>query len=104
MREQADGGNTCSSVSSASTQKVLAGNFATVESDDRFSFRSKLLYPIDFGPEFVPELVFENNPRYYGLRLLAVDATGAPLFDIDVPPGNYDPVTKTGWKRRTSSA
>ncbi|MFM8410917.1 MAG: hypothetical protein ACKOCT_11630, partial [Alphaproteobacteria bacterium] len=89
----------CSSISRAATQKVLAGNFATVESDDRLSFRSKFLYPIEYGSESVPELVFDNNPRYYGLRLLAVDATGLTLFDIDVPVGNYDPVTKTGWKR-----
>jgi hypothetical protein len=89
----------CSSLSRSSTQKVVAGNFATSESDDRISFRSKLLYPADLGPESVPELVFDNNPRYYGVRLLAVDATGEVLFDLDVPPGNYDPVTKSGWKR-----
>lgn len=89
----------CTSLSRATTQKVLAGNFATAESDDRLTFRSKLQYPLDLGPEAVPELVFDNNPRYYGLRLLAVDATGELLFDVPVPAGNYDPVTKTGWKR-----
>jgi hypothetical protein len=33
-----------------------------------------------------------------GARFLIVDSTGAIPVDVTIPPGAYDPATKTGWK------
>ena len=89
----------CSSLSTASFQKIVAGNYATLAQDDRLSFRTKLLFPAQLGPASVPDLQFDNNPRLYGLRVLLVDAEAGTLFDVDVPPGTWDSVNKCGWTR-----
>src|SRR5262249_8398073 len=40
------------------------------------------------------------DPAANGLRVRLSEASGAPILDVQVPAGTYDPVTRSGWRPR----
>jgi uncharacterized delta-60 repeat protein len=66
--------------------KVRITNFVTGPGDDTFSFNGVL----DFAS--APVL----DPVARGARVILEDGDGV-RFDVDVPPGAYNPTTRTGW-------
>lgn len=66
--------------------KVKIANFLTAPGDDTLSFSGVL----DFAS--APVL----DPIARGVRLIFEDGAGE-RFDVSVPPGAYNPTTRTGW-------
>lgn len=66
--------------------KVKITNFVSAPGDDTFSFSGVL----DFAT--APAL----DPLAHGARVILEDGAGL-RFDVGVPPGAYDPTTRTGW-------
>jgi hypothetical protein len=66
--------------------KIKIANFLTAPGDDTFSFNGVL----DFAT--APLL----DPVVRGARVILEDGAGV-RFDVSVPPGAYDPTTRTGW-------
>lgn len=72
----------------ATKPKLTATKLAPPTGDDKLTIKGEAVIPL------VPAL----DPPGRGVRLLLASVTGATLLDVTVPPGAYDPVTKTGWK------
>ena len=76
----------CTNGVTVSKPKVKITNFLTAPGDDTFSFNGVL----DFAT--APVL----DPVARGARVILEDGAGV-RFDVSVPPGAYNPATRTGW-------
>jgi len=77
----------CTNGVAVSTARLKLTKYTTGGGDDTFSFTGAL----DFASP--PTLL----PEAQGVRVIVEDEAGAPLFDVEVPGGAYDPLTRTGW-------
>lgn len=67
--------------------KLKVTKFTSGPGDDTFTFTGEM----DFAA--APTL----NPLALGARLILEDGAGDVLFDVTVPAGAYNPLTRTGW-------
>jgi hypothetical protein len=78
----------CTGPASMAKTKLKIGKQATPVGDDTLKLSGEMTIPA------LPAL----DPPSAGARLLVEDADGHAIVDVVVPPGAYDPVTKTGWR------
>ena len=69
--------------------KIKITKYTTGPGDDTFSFSGTL--------DFASAPTLDPAGQEVGVRFIVEDATAALLFDVDVPGGTYNPVTRTGW-------
>lgn len=84
---QCDAVDVCTNGVAITGSKIGLSNFATGNGDDAVNFSGTLAFAA--LPAF--------DPIANGMRVVLADADGA-LFDVTVPRGVYNSITKTGWK------
>lgn len=84
---QCDAVDFCTNGAAIASSKIGLSNFVTGNGDDAVNFSGTLAFTA--LPAF--------DPIANGVRVVVADADGA-LFDVTVPGGAYNSVTKTGWK------
>ena len=77
----------CTSGAEAFKPLLKATNFSTGTAVDKLKYKAKLIF----------EDAVSINPQTQGFRLLVRDADAEVLVDLEIPPGLYDPVTRSGW-------
>jgi hypothetical protein len=78
----------CTGPAAIAKSKLKIGKQDTPFGDDTLKLTGEMTIPTE------PPL----DPTSSGARLLVEDADGHGVVDVVVPPGAYDPVTKTGWQ------
>lgn len=87
---QCDAVDLCTNGAPVISGKLILANFATGNGDDTLNFSGTLAFTT------LPAL----DPIANGVRVRLEDADEA-LFDVTVPGGAYNTITKTGWKLNT---
>jgi hypothetical protein len=68
--------------------KVTLARLGAPSGDDRVRLK---------GAAIIPQ-ADQLDPESTGLRFTVQDGSGTALLDIAVPPGTFDPTTKSGWR------
>jgi hypothetical protein len=80
----------CTASTAIGKPRLRIGRLHTPPGDDTFTFRGRLALPVPVASPLDPTTV--------GVGVLVRDALGAPVIDVTVPAGAFDPATGVGWK------
>lgn len=75
--------------------RVIVSRLLTPPGDDGLLFKGVMVLPFPFAPPF--------DPSTKGIRVVLTDAMGTTVLDADIPGGPFDPVTKVGWTKSSTT-
>ncbi|MDC0292655.1 hypothetical protein OAL29_01985, partial [Candidatus Binatia bacterium] len=87
-----DGCDPCVNGGLAFKTLVKMTQFGTGPGDDKLKFKTKLIF----------DQPVALRPQDDGFRLLLTDANGDIFAELDIPPGLYDPLARSGWVPKPS--
>ncbi len=80
----------CASGATMSDAAIRITRIDTPPGDDALAFNGRMVIAHPFGPTL--------DPITYGVGIAITDQVGTSVLNATIPGGDYDPVTKTGWR------
>lgn len=84
----------CTSGVTMSDALIRIAKIDTPPGDDSLNFNGRMAITHPFSPAL--------DPTIYGVGIVVTDPLGNRIVDAAVPGGDYDPVTKVGWRTASS--
>jgi parallel beta-helix repeat protein len=80
----------CASAVAVDDPSIVIRRLDTPPGDDTLTLDGRMIMPHPFAPPI--------DPTTFGVGIVIRDATAAPVLDVLVPGGTYDPVARAGWR------